>query len=79
MYLKLRIIFTILSAICLAALAPLGFWLGAVGALGAGLGAALFFGLMLLCKQSQENNENKSPTEKEPDFFTPNKENTEEK
>lgn len=79
MYLKLRILFTILSAVCLAALMPLGYIFGFFAVLACSLGAALFFGLMLLCKQSQENVENQNSTEKEPDFFHPNEEINEKK
>lgn len=54
MYLRLRIFFTILAALCLAAAIPLGFAFGFKGVGFCLLGALLFFGLMLLCKQSQE-------------------------
>lgn len=55
----LRIIFTILCAICIAALFPLGMIFG-WGPAGICLVCAfLFFGLMLLCKQSQEMKEGK--------------------
>lgn len=53
----LRILFTLLSALLIAAVIPLGAifsWTAAgIGA----LGALLFFLLMLLCKQKQEENE----------------------
>jgi len=58
MYLKLRIVFTILSAVCIAAVFPMGFLFDWPYAIAAALVALLFFGLMLLCKQSQENQEN---------------------
>ncbi|MBQ8446542.1 MAG: hypothetical protein IJX31_02050 [Clostridia bacterium] len=54
MYKNLRIIFTILSAICLAAAIPLGIFFDFVGIISAALGAGIFFVLMLLFKQSQE-------------------------
>lgn len=54
MYLKLRIIFTILSAICLAVLLPAAVWLGWIWLGVFGGGAAVFFIAMLLCKQAQE-------------------------
>ncbi len=54
MYKNLRIIFTILSAICLAAAIPLGIFFDYVGIVSTLLGAGIFFMLMLLCKQSQE-------------------------
>ncbi len=70
MFLKLRILFTVLSAICLALILPAtAFWgwlyLGIFGG-----GALLFFLAMLLCKQKQEESE---PLEKSdgPDFFSP--------
>ena len=54
MYKNLRIIFTVLSAICLTAAIPLGIFFDFVDLIGALLGAGIFFLLMLLCKQSQE-------------------------
>ena len=52
--LYLRIIFTILSALCIAALIPLGALFGWAWVGYCFLGALLFFVLMLLCKQSQD-------------------------
>ena len=49
----LRIIFTILSAICIAGLIPLGMFFGWQGVAYCFFGALLFFALMLFCKQSQ--------------------------
>ena len=60
MYKNLRIVFTILSAICLAAAIPLGIFFGYVGWIAALIGAGIFFFIMLLCKQSQENAEQKT-------------------
>ena len=57
MFLRLRILFTILSAIFIAALFPVGTFFGWGWAGACGLIALLFFGFMLLCKQSQENNQ----------------------
>ena len=57
MLLKLQIIFTILCALCLAAFVPIGSFLGWPAAILCGLGAALFFVLMLLCKQSISKSE----------------------
>ena len=57
MLLKLQIIFTILCALCLAAFVPIGSLLGWPAAILCGLGAALFFVLMLLCKQSISKSE----------------------
>ncbi len=54
MYLKLRIIFTILSAICLAVVIPAAVWFGWLWLGIFGGGAAVFFIAMLLCKQAQD-------------------------
>lgn len=51
-----RIVFTILSALCLGALIPLGIFAWQYAVI-CGLGAFLFFVLMLLCKQAQEQRE----------------------
>ncbi|MBQ8291379.1 MAG: hypothetical protein IJX88_02560 [Clostridia bacterium] len=53
---KLQVLFTVLSALCVAAVMPVGVWLGFAWAIGFILGAVLFFGLMLLCKQSAQAN-----------------------
>ena len=53
MWLKLRIIFTILSAICVAAVLPLGAWLSWLWAGIAIFSAFLFYLLMLWCKSHQ--------------------------
>ena len=66
MFLYLRIIFTILSAVCVAALIPLGALLGWSWAIYSFLGALLFFGLMLLCKQSQTFKEGEREKRKNP-------------
>ena len=50
----LRIIFTAVSALCVAAVIPVGVAWGWPIGLGFVIGALLFFGLMLLCKQKQE-------------------------
>ncbi len=70
MFLKLRIVFCILSALCLAALLPAivwggWLWLGIVGG-----GAFLFFILMLICKQYQEERE-APPKQEQGDFLKP--------
>ena len=59
MYLKLRIIFTILAAVCAALVLPAGTFGGFLWAIIAVLGAVMFFLLMLVCKQSQEKQEQK--------------------
>ena len=64
MWLKLRIIFTIISAILIAAVIPLGVWLGWPWAGIAGLSAFLFYMLMLWCKSHQ-------PTEPEDETSEP--------
>lgn len=53
----LRIAFTIVSAIFIAAVIPVGALYSWTAAIVCGIGAFLFFGLMLLCKQRQEENE----------------------
>lgn len=52
MLLYLQIIFTIISALFLAAAIPVGALLSWAWALACGFCALLFFGLMLLCKQT---------------------------
>lgn len=63
MYLKLRIAFTILSAVCVAALLPVGAFLGLGWAGACGLIALVSFGVVLLCKQNQELDERKKERE----------------
>lgn len=58
MLLYLQIALTILSAICIALVLPLGSWLGLGWAIGLALAAVMFFMLMKLCKQSREFREN---------------------
>lgn len=53
----LRIVFTILCAICIALVIPVGALWDWTPAIGIGVVALLFFGLMLLCKQAQEAKE----------------------
>ena len=61
--LYLQIIFTVLSAVCIAVLIPVGAFLGWVWAGICGISAFLFFMLMRLCKQSREANEPQSTDE----------------
>ena len=68
MYLKLRIIFTILSAICLAFVLPAAALLGWVWFGVFAGGGAVFFIAMLICKQAQENAD-PLHKEDEPDFI----------
>ena len=67
----LRIVFTILSAICLALALLLGTWLGGGWAVLSLLAALAFFGLMLLCKNAIDKKEEESKP-KQPTFFDPN-------
>ena len=62
MFKTLRIIFTVISALFAAAVFPIGFFGGLTWALAAAVIAFVFFGLMLLCKQSQEAQEAKGNT-----------------
>lgn len=63
MYLKFRIIFTILSVVCVAALLPVGSFFGLGWAGLCAVLALLFFGLMMLCKQNQAIEECKQQRE----------------
>ena len=54
MLVTLRILFTVISAVFIAVILPVGALLGWGWAGACGLFAVLFFMLMLLCKQSQE-------------------------
>ena len=53
----LRIIFTIVSAIFAAGVVPLGFLFSWWAAIACALGAMIFFGAMILCKNAQEKAE----------------------
>ena len=74
MLLFLQITLTILSAICAAAVIPLGAFFDWPWAIGFALGAVLFFVLMLLCKQSRALKED---AQKVPEEKTENAENDE--
>ena len=67
----LRIIFTIICALCLAAAIPLGMFFDYIGVICALAGAAVFFGLMYLCKYLQDR---KNPPPPPTDFFNPSQE-----
>ena len=54
MYLKLRIIFTILSALCIAAVVPVGAFLGWIWAGLCAVVAFFFYLVMRICKVNQE-------------------------
>lgn len=76
----LRIIFTILCAICLAAAMPLGTFFDWLWALPCLLLAGIFFMLMWICKSAQEAKEAKqNPTAPQGDFFHPVKKDEAEK
>lgn len=53
MLLFFQIFFTVLSAICVGAVVPIGMWLGWLWAGIAVLGAILCYVFMLLCKQTR--------------------------
>lgn len=80
MFLKLRVLFTILSAICIAFAITAGVVWGPIWTIILGLGAVMFFLLMKLFKQCQENEEAQQ-ADKQPTFFdpTPTKNDTQEK
>ena len=59
----LQIIFTILSALCIAIIIPVGTFFGFNNCVFCVLGACVFFVLMLLCKNKREQN---APTTEEP-------------
>jgi fatty acid desaturase len=71
MFLKLRVIFTILSAICIAAIFPVGIFWDFVPAVICALAAGLFFFIMLFCKKQQEKQENPPQEQNDADFFHP--------
>ena len=54
MLLYLQIALTLLSAVCVALILPLGAWLGFPWAIALALAALMFFMLMKLCKQTRE-------------------------
>ena len=59
MYLKLRVLFTLLSALCVAAVVPVGVFFGWVWAVLCALGAFLFYLFMRICKVNQEMQESR--------------------
>lgn len=66
----LRIVFTVLAAILLTCAVLFGTFLGGGWAILCLVGALLFFGLMLLCKNAIEKKEEESKP-KQPTFFDP--------
>ncbi len=72
MYKNLRILFTVLSALCVLPVVFLGIYAGILWALLCALAAAAFFGLAALCKHLQERQEEKkTPPAPVGDFFSP--------
>ena len=57
MFLKLRILFTVLAAVCATLVLPVGTWFDLGWAIGVVLLGVAFFFLMLICKQKQEAQE----------------------
>ena len=78
MYLKLRIIFTVLAAVCLAVIIPAGALFGKIWFFVFGGGAGAFFLAMLICKQKQEEQDPLSKIDGSADFIDEKKEETEE-
>ncbi|MBQ7948569.1 MAG: hypothetical protein IJ284_02295 [Clostridia bacterium] len=74
MYLKLRVFFTILAALCLGFALTAGAIWGYIWAIVLGLGALLFFMLMLIFKQAQEKEDAKN-NPSEPSFLNPKQKN----
>jgi hypothetical protein len=74
MYLKLRILFTVLAALCLVVILPAGALFGKIWFLVFGGAAAVFFFAMLICKQKQEENTPLAKEEGEADFIETNAE-----
>ena len=73
MYLKLRILFTILAAACLAVVIPAGALFGKIWFFIFGGGAAAFFFAMLICKQKQEEDDPLSKVDGDADFINQEK------
>ena len=71
MLVKLRILFTILAALCVAAVVPVGTFFGMIGAMICVVLGIMFFSIMLGFKNAQEKKEN--PPEEHVDFLHPKK------
>ena len=54
MFLKLRILFTVLAAVCATLVLPVGTWFDLGWAIAVAVLGVAFFVIMLLCKQQQE-------------------------
>ena len=74
--LVLQIIFTVLAALCLAAILPAGTFGGLTYVFICAGGAGVFFALMLLCKKIRSK---KEPKEETPDFITASQKNSTDK
>jgi hypothetical protein len=71
MAMKLRITFTVLSALCVAAIIPVGAIVSWTAAIFCMLGAFLFFGLMMICKLTKGGATPTEPKNAGGDFFHP--------
>ncbi len=71
MYKTLRIIFTVLAALCAVSFLFIGVFVGFLYALYAAGAGVVFFGVMLLFKAKQEEKE--AASEKRPDFIAEEK------
>ena len=69
MFLKLRIVFTVLAALCLVVILPAGALFGKIWFFVFGGGAGLFFLAMLICKQKQEELDPLSKIDGDADFI----------
>ncbi len=72
MLLYLQIALTILSALCVALVMPLGVWLGWTWAIVLALAAVAFFMLMKICKQTREFRGETDDFDKQADEHTEN-------
>ena len=69
----LRIVFTVIAALCVAAIFPVGTLLHWIWAVGLAVVAVICACLMLFCKRKMEEREQKENPE--PDFLSPKDEN----
>ena len=74
MYLKLRVLFTILSALCLAVILPAAAMGGLTYLIIFGGSALAFFLAMLICKQKQEELEPPKPEDEDTEIPTDSEE-----
>ena len=71
MFYKLRILFTVLSALCLIALLPMGTFFGLSAFIPTAQHAASFFFLMLFCNQEHEKREPEQEDEDSKEQISP--------